>query len=287
MSERRFKLDLHTHSLSSDGLLTQDDLFALAESCGVDGLALTDHDTMDGLPAASMAAKQHAMLFLPGVEISTAYRGASIHILGYGVRENDAELMAFLEKYRTEKFGRAGRILQKLSDLGMPMTEEDLPSDSFGNLGRAHIARAMIKKGYVCSVQEAFDLYLFSGKPAYVPKVKAATDEAIMALARSGAVPVLAHPEEILLERNELLSALSEWVACGLKGIEAYHPSHHDAQCEFWDDFARAHGLLVTGGSDFHEEPPKSAQHGRLGSSLRRWPGYANDISALLNLAGM
>lgn len=281
------KLDLHTHSVSSDGLLTPDDLFALAARCGVDGLALTDHDTMDGIPAARRAAQQRQMLLLPGVEISTAHQGASIHILGYGVKENDPVLSEFLERFRLKKFERAESILQKLSALGMPLTTKDIPAESFENLGRAHIARAMVQKGYVDNVQRAFDLYLFSGKPAYVPKAKAETGEAIKVLAQCGAVAVLAHPEQILLQRDVLLSAVKEWVNMGLMGIEVYHPSHHQEQCAFWDDFARQHRLLVTGGSDFHEEPPKSSQHDRIGSSLKRWPGYEDDIAALLKQTGI
>ncbi len=283
----RVKLDLHTHSLSSDGLLTPHDLFALAARCGVDGLALTDHDTMDGIPAARVAARRRQMLLLPGVEISTAHRGASVHILGYGVKENDPVLGAFLERFRLKKFERAEKILQKLSELDMPLTTKDLPAESFENLGRAHIARAMVQKGYADTVQEAFDLYLFSGKPAYVPKAKAETDEAITVLVQCGAVPVLAHPEQILLQPDELVPAAEEWIEMGLMGIEVYHPSHNQDRCAFWDDFARKRRLLVTGGSDFHEEPPKSRQHGRIGSSLKRWPNHEDDIAALLQQTGI
>lgn len=286
MSERT-ALDLHTHSVLSDGLLTPGALFALAASCGVEGLALTDHDTMEGIPDARKAAQQHCMLLLPGVEISTVHHGASVHILGYGVNEKDAVLGAFLEKFRLEKLSRAERILQKLSALDMPLTMQDLSAESFENLGRAHIARAMVEKGYVDTVQEAFDKYLFSGKPAYVPKTKAETGEAIRVLTRCGAIPVLAHPEQILLRRDQLLSAVQEWIGTGLKGIEVYHPSHHREQCAFWDELARKNGLLITGGSDFHEEPPKSSQHGRIGCSLKRWPEYERDIAALLLQTGI
>lgn len=282
----KLRFDLHTHSAYSDGVLTVQQLCRLARKTGLRGIALTDHDTMEGIAAAREAAGQNGLALIPGVEISTAYRGVSVHILGYGVREDDPDLTQFLNSFRIEKLGRAQQILEKLAGMGMPLSLEDLSCQSLDNLGRAHIARAMAAKGYVKTVEEAFACYLLSGRPAYVPKIKAETDEAIRQLKRAGAVAVLAHPEQILLDRDTLFSSLSAWITCGLNGIEAYHPSHDVRQGRYWEAFARAHGLLVTGGSDFHEEPPKGRQHGSLGSSLARWGSYPKDITTLLEYIG-
>ena len=283
----RYAFDFHTHSSASDGLLTPDDLVALAAQCGMRGLALTDHDTMAGIKAAREAAQRYDIMLLQGVEISTEHNGASVHILGYGVQEDDDVLSGYLEKFRKEKFRRAQNILNRLSSLHMPIGEQELPKENRENLGRAHIARVMAQKGYGDSVQDAFDRYLQSGKPAYIPKVKPVTAEAIQMLIRCGALPVLAHPEQIRIPRNVLLAAIDEWQTVGLKGIEAYHPSHSDEQCAFWDHLARKHRLLVTGGSDFHEKSPDGLQHGELGSSLKRWQNHPYDIALILEQEGI
>lgn len=274
------RAELHSHSTASDGVLRPAALVKLAAERGLDALALTDHDTMEGLAEASAACAERGMTFIPGVEISTVYQGASIHVLGYGVPPENSVLKGFLERFRAQKFSRAVRILERLSALNMPMRADDLPGESRENLGRAHIARAMVAKGYAASVDEAFDRFLLSGRPAYIPKEKAGTGEAVSALKAAGALAVIAHPEQILLERGALLKGIQVWQALGLDGVEAYHPSHSAQQAAFWLHYARQDRLLVTGGSDFHETPPRGAQHAELGASLERWPDSARDIRA-------
>lgn len=245
---------------------------------GINLLAVTDHDTMLGLAAAEHEAAKQGIGFIPGVEISTA-GDDEVHVLGYFVDSGMTELAARLQAFRDDKDRRGPESLQRLTELGMPLTLEDLQLPPGVACSRPMIARAMIRKGYVASVQEAFDRWLAVGMPAYVAKRHVDPGEAIALLNRAGAVPVVAHPALMPYEAQTIPALLDKWQAQGLMGIEAYHPMHNPEECRFWEKTARDRGLLVTGGSDFHDGLPP---HAELGHMLPLWQRKDEDARHLL-----
>jgi len=239
-------IDLHTHTTASDGALPPEELVALAALCGIAVLGITDHDTTDGLVPARAAAAREGLTLIPGVEISTHHPAGELHILGYGISSDDQELEALLARSRGSRVERAQRMLGLLASLGMPIGWDRVRAlAGEGAVGRPHIAAALQEAGHVRSVQEAFERYLGNGRPAYVPREKIGPCEAIAAIHRAGGVTVLAHPAEHLPVTPEL-------VECGLDGLEAYYTGYSPDVTASIVAMARAHGLICTGGSDFH-----------------------------------
>lgn len=271
--------DLHIHTTASDGVFTPSKVVLRAKEKGVNLLAVSDHDTVAGLKEANSCALANDMQFLPGVELS-AGGNAEVHVLGYGVTDDNRRLNAFLSDMRNERLERAEKILKKLCLLKMPLEMSDIASDENSALGRPLIARAMIEKGYVHSVQQAFDQYLGSGQPAYVPRRKIEVRDAVALLADIGAVPVLAHPSLIRMTDSELKAAVSDWINAGLMGIEIYHPAMPHESKMHWLSFARKHQLLITGGSDFHAIGDK---HADIGEMIAGWKNCSEDAQRLLD----
>ena len=248
-------VDLHTHTTASDGTLAPRDLVREAVRRGVRVLAVTDHDSTDGLPEALAEARAHPPLeIVPGLEINcdvaSGPDGAAteIHVLGYCVDWEAAWFQAFLREQRAERRARVVRIAGRLAELGMPIdADEVFALVQEGSAGRPHVARVMMARGYVKSVREAFDRYLRAGGPAHVPRRRLTPAEAVAVIRRARGVPVLAHPA--LAGRDELIPEL---VRAGLQGIECFYPEHSAAQTAHYRALCRAHGLLETGGSDFH-----------------------------------
>ena len=256
-------VDLHTHTTASDGALTPRALVQKAVKHGVRVLAITDHDSTEGLAEALDEARQHSPLtIVPGLEINCdvegdARRSASeIHVLGYfpapDAPASDSYLsfwfQEFLRSQRAERAARVHRIAERLAELGMPID----PAEVFaivkeGSPGRPHVAQVMVNRGYVKSVREAFDRYLRADGPANVPRRRLTPAEAVAVIRRARGVPVLAHPG--LAARDELIVEL---VTAGLQGIEAYYAEHSAAQTAAYLELCRAHGLVATGGSDYH-----------------------------------
>lgn len=268
--------DLHIHSTFSDGTSTPTELARMIQRADVTLFALTDHDTMKGLPEAADAAYERGLAFLPGVEISTE-GDDEVHVLGYGVRADDPVLTAFFDRMAQEREDRFTAILDRLEALGCPLPREEIMQSAGGSLGRPHIARALIAKGFARDMQDAFDRLIGRGCPAYVPRPYLSAAEAVRLLRSRGAVPVLAHPALIRWPQEKLLPLLKEWQSAGLMGIEVYHPANQDFY-SFWDRYARQKGLLVTGGSDYHDGTPK---HGLIGETLPAWRTAGSDGWAL------
>ncbi len=271
------KADLHMHSTASDGVCAPDALMARAAQAGLTHVALTDHDSMAGIPAAREAAERLGIVLIPGVELSC---GASreIHVLGYGMDEGDAALGAFCARRVTQREARAEAMAARLEELGMPIRMDRVRALAGGAIARPHIARAMVEAGYVFTVAEAFDRYLKPGKPVYVPKEDVKVAHAVKLIEGAGGVAVLAHPMELGLGETALISLVSEWQAQGLAGIEVYHPSAQNNHAAFLHRMANRMGLLVTGGSDFHGEAVRRTQ---LGEGLARWTTAEQDVQAL------
>ena len=242
-------VDLHTHTTASDGTLTPRELVQAAARRGVRVLAVTDHDSTEGLRDACDEATRHPPLtIVPGLEINCDVPGAEVHVLGYYVDHEAAWFQEFLREQRVERAARVERITARLTELGMPID----PAEVFaivkeGSAGRPHVAQVMVQRGYVSSVREAFDRYLHAGGPANVPRRRLTPVEAVRVIRRAGGVPVLAHPG--LADRDEMIPEL---VAAGLAGIETYYPEHSVAQITAYRELCRQHGLVATGGSDYH-----------------------------------
>ena len=264
--------DLHLHSSASDGIYDADELARLVQKANVTLFSVTDHDTVAALPRASQAAYDRGLAFIPGVEISTE-NDSHVHILGYGVKADDGELTSFLDRMAEQRKDRVLQMGRALYDLGMPIPFEEIVYTAEASVGRPHLGRAMVEMGYVGSVQEAFDRFLGSGRPAYVPRQTPTASQAIAFLRSRGAVPVLAHPSEIKLPIESFLPLLRQWMDAGLQGLEVYHPSNRGSY-DKWLRIARENRLLVTGGSDFHDPSPG---HGQIGETAAEWHDALED----------
>lgn len=247
------RIDLHIHSAVSDGTDTPQALIEHAAAAGLDAVALTDHDTFDGLDAALAAGKRVGVEVLPGVEFSTQCAGRSVHLLGYGPDTADAALNAELARVRAGRDGRIPAMVARLTELGMPLSWEEVLAQAGGvSVGRPHVADAMIARGYAADRDEVFSRWLYDGGPAFVDRYATGLVEAIGLIHDAGGVAVIAHPwsrgtDEVLTE-----IVLAELAGAGLAGIEVDHPDHDDDQRARLRALARRSGLLVTGGSDHH-----------------------------------
>lgn len=251
-------IDLHIHTNASDGSYSPFEILALARKRRIGAIAITDHDTIDGVRAVSESPELEGIRFLTGVEITVQAPpefnlSDSLHLLGYGIRVDDPELCGLLRTLQKTRDERTPRIIERLGGLGMPMTWEELAAAFPGpQLGRPHIAQLMIRKGYVSSIDEAFDRYLSSGKPAYVDKYRVSYDQAVRAIQHAGGLAVLAHPGLYDLPDDQLAPLIRRLTACGLRGIEIYYPEHSKAQTALYESLAEKYDLLATGGTDFH-----------------------------------
>ncbi len=240
------KIDLHLHSNASDGTFSPSELIRIVATAGIRAAALTDHDTTAGLSEAEHTAIQMGIEFVPGVEISTATGDHEIHILGYYPRRYD-DLEVALNKLRQDRYRRMEMMIDKLKGYGFKVKLEDLLFESGRAApGRLHLARLLLKKKYVHSLDQAFSLYLRHGRPAFVPRQGLKTVEAVDLLVAAGAIPVIAHPGT---KGTEIIEKL---IVKGLKGIEVYHPDHSRGLAGIWLEFALSKGLIATGGSDYH-----------------------------------
>ncbi|MFP3868191.1 MAG: PHP domain-containing protein [Desulfobacteraceae bacterium] len=246
-------VDLHTHSTASDGSFRPREVVALARDRGLKAMALTDHDTIDGVPEAIQTGDQLGVEVIPGIEISADFPEGTMHILGYFIDYQQPFFNQRLQVLKEARVHRNPRIVEKLNQLGLAISWEDvLQVSGSGQIGRPHIARVLVIKGYVKDLQEAFDLYLRQGGPAYVPKFRLPPAEAIALIRQTQGIPVLAHPFTLGLGLNQLKAQLQELQELGLLGLEVYYPEHTPAMQADYLRLTQDLGLLVTGGSDFH-----------------------------------
>ncbi|MEW6659290.1 MAG: PHP domain-containing protein [Thermodesulfobacteriota bacterium] len=247
-------IDLHTHSTASDGSLRPGEVVRLAKEAGLKALALTDHDTTDGLAEAMAAGEKLGVEVIPGVEISAQFTDDTMHILGYFIDFASGKLAERLEVLKQARKERNPKIVAKLNALGLPITMEQVERLSGGGqVGRPHIARALLESGYVGTMQQAFDIYLKNGGKAYVEKYRFPPKEALDMIREAGGVPVLAHPFTLEMgSAAALKEVLLDLQAKGLAGIEIFYADHSPEQEAMYLKLARELGLLITGGSDFH-----------------------------------
>ena len=257
--------DLHSHTTASDGDLKPSELVALAGARSLRALAITDHDTVKGVPEGLAAGAAKGLLVIPGIEISAVFEPGTLHMLGY-FGAHPGGLESDLEKVQLGRSERFPKIIQRLNDLGFMITGEEVRAIAGeAQIGRPHIARALIARGYVETFDEAFDRWLAKGKPGYVEKEKLSGEEAIGLILKHGGVPVLAHPFTLELDDAALKAFIARAKDCGLKGIEVYYPEHSRAQTRLYRDIARWFDLIVTGGTDFHGHDHGGADLGDAG----------------------
>jgi predicted metal-dependent phosphoesterase TrpH len=241
-------VDLHLHSTASDGTLTPTELVREAAERGVTLIALTDHDTTDGVAEATAAARESGVRLIPGVELSAETELYDVHILGLFLRVEQPALQEALARLRTARQVRNEQILERLRSVGAPVSAERVQEISgAGSVGRPHIAAAMVEAGYVASQGEAFYRYLGRGKPAFVRRARLEPVEACRIVKDAGGIPVLAHPAKV--GSPTLIDAV---IAQGVKGLEAFHSDQSTEDTEALLALAKRRSLLVTGGTDSH-----------------------------------
>lgn len=260
--------DLHCHSYLSDGTISPQGLIDEALRVGLSGLSITDHDVIDGFTEAHKYALAHDILLLPGVEISCHYRNEeSVHILGYSFDPNNRSIIDFCAIHQKRRIQRAEEIIQKLQQQRYQITREEvfIPDAPTRTIGRPHIAQILLKKGYIKSIQEAFQKLLGSHCPCYVAGERWTIEEAIEAIHRAGGLAVIAHPH--LIRKESIVRRLLEYP---FDGIEAYYARFSLADCKRWIEIAKKKNWLMTGGSDFHGsvKPDSCLGQGKISEEL-------------------
>jgi predicted metal-dependent phosphoesterase TrpH len=261
-------IDLHMHSIFSDGSLTPEALAEQGRRLGLSAIALTDHDSTAGLDRFLKACEACGIRGIPGVEVSAEIRKGTMHILGYFLDVLDPSLQALLLEIREGRSLRNRSILEKLNQAGLTLTAEEVAAFAGSDtVGRPHFAQAMLARKYVKTWEEAFDLYLGKGKAAYVERLRLSPEDSVKVIRGAGGVAVLSHPFTLDLDADSLRACLVNLKAAGLGGVEVLYPEHTAEQERLYGSLASELGLVVTGGSDFH---------GAINPGVRMGTGYGS-----------
>ena len=248
-------IDLHLHTTASDGRLLPTELVGRASAAGLTTISVTDHDTLAGIAEAAAAASAAGMRLIPGIEITAVYKERDVHMLGYFIDVDNERLAAFLEQQRALRVSRLREIGERLAALGAPLEVEGVLGDAAArpgsSVGRPLLARALIEAGHVQTLQEAFDRFLASGMPAFVPRRGSTPEHVVEVIHAANGIASLAHPG--VTARDEISGPL---VQAGLDAIEVYHSDHSPEQQRAYAEIAQRHGLAISGGSDFHGDMP-------------------------------
>ena len=243
-------VDLHIHTSASDGRFEPADIVHKSAELGMTIIGIADHDTIDGIaPALDAASNFPRLKVIPAVEISTDIPHGEVHVLGYFIDYTDQQLKAALERFRNSRRGRAQGMVAKLSNLGVHIDWQRVKEIAgSGSIGRPHLAQAMLEKGYIASIKEAFDKYISRDGPAYVEREKMTPAEAVELILRARGLPVLAHPFTV----NDPEAMVIELKTAGLVGVEAYYNDCTEDEINWLVGLAARYNLIATGGSDFH-----------------------------------
>ncbi|MDD5432168.1 MAG: PHP domain-containing protein [Candidatus Omnitrophica bacterium] len=242
--------DLHLHTVYSDGTSTPEELVLESAKRSLSCIAVVDHDTVKGIDGTILAASKENIEVIPGIELSAEYNGLEIHILGYFIDYKNEVLINKLEALRQNRIERVYKITDKLKESGINLNPDSVFGISgMGTVGRMHIARAMVKEGFVNSTYEAFKKYIGDNCPAYVLGFKFSPFEAINLIKDFQGIPVLAHP--YIIKNDDLILEL---IMNGIMGLEIYYPEHSQSMINYYLELAKKYNLVVTGGSDFHGE---------------------------------
>ncbi|GAC1568017.1 MAG: PHP domain-containing protein [Ktedonobacteraceae bacterium] len=244
-------IDLHTHSTASDGIYTPTELLRRAKEVGLRVLALTDHDTTGGVEEAAKAAAALDIDFIPGIEINTDVSGGEVHVLGYFPEFQRSSFQSVLKVLRNARERRGQRMVELLNEQGINVSWERVRDLAQGAVGRPHVAKALLEAGYVQTIGEAFDTYIGTGCPAYVPRYRLTPNDAVRLIASVNGLPVIAHPFELpgIEQLRDWLPGLRE---VGMVGLETYYGPYSEEQEQALRALADEYQLIPTGGTDFH-----------------------------------
>jgi predicted metal-dependent phosphoesterase TrpH len=246
-------IDLHLHSNKSDGSDSPAEIVRLARQTRLTAIALTDHDNLDGIPEARAAAEEAGIQFISGTELSVNWSGDAMHLLVYFLDPGPGPLQDKLAAVQAGRESRNRRLITRLLELGIELTYEEVVAEADGSgIGRPHFAALLVRKEHAESIQDAFDLYLATGRPAYVPRERLEAFEAISLARESGAVPVVAHPHTLEVPVEGYAEAFGGLVDAGLGGIESYYGGYDYALTRSLVDLCKSFGIVATGGSDYH-----------------------------------
>ena len=255
-------VDLHTHSNISDGILNPIGLISYAVEQNLSAIALTDHDSTDGIDAAAKQAELKGIDFIPGVELTISWPTGEFHLLGLGIKRVSARLAEITEILQKNRIERNRQIILKMQENGFDVSYEELvASVETKCIGRPHFAEYLVKKKLVKNRQDAFNKYIAKGRPYYVEKAGCNLDEAITAIVESGAVPVLAHPLSLYVSWGKMQNVLEELKERGIAGIEAFHPGARLNDCLRLEELGKKLGFCITAGSDYHGEAVRKDRH--------------------------
>ncbi len=261
-------IDLHTHSTASDGTLSPRDLVRLAAKSKLDAVALTDHDTLDGLEEALAAGREFDIEVIPGCELSVDLNRGSMHIVGLWTKPDSPALCGNFSFIHTARAKRNQKIINKLNEMSIDITLKEVEALAQGTIGRPHIAQVLVKKGLVRNFEEAFHKYVGNNGKAYVPRARLSVQQALAALSQDGATSILAHPRFLGLRPPQLEEKLRELKGLGLDGMEVYYPGHDARTMDHYLRIADRLGLAISGGSDFHGAVKPNITLGRGKGSL-------------------
>lgn len=272
-------VDLHSHTTCSDGRLAPRDLVRLAKEKGVHVLAVTDHDTVEAIPDCLDEGRLQGVRVIPGIEMSSRFEGHDVHVLGYGLEHRAPALLERLGELHESRRVRVGRICEKLKGLGVDLDPAEVLSEAGGkSVGRKHVARALLKKGLVKSLDDAFNRYLGQGSPANVPANELTPADAARLILDHGGVPSLAHPG--FLEDPSLAERILD--SAPIRAIEVFHRYRSATRHLRYLDLARRRNLRVTGGSDFHgDEHPNNGSLGAFTTPAAYWKEFEYGLRAL------
>ena len=267
------RVDLHMHTTHSDGTFTPRELIRHAREKGLTCISVTDHDTMSSFDECADEAKKIGIELIPGIEISAQFEPGTLHVLGFFLDRNQAELRSTLESIQKARKERNPQIIEELNRLGIDITLKEVEAESGGKqIGRPHFAKVLFKKGVVKSMDDAFNQYLGKGKSAYIDKRRLSSRDSIQRIREAGGIAVIAHPKqmfpdvEAIHELPLLEKELARLVEEGLGGIEAYNSCQSRQEAEQYKRLAKRFNLFVTGGSDFHGANKPDVVLGSIGN---------------------
>lgn len=241
--------DLHLHTNASDGVLTPTEMVEFVSGTSLHFFAITDHDTTSGLDEAEVASEKYSgITFIPGIELSSGVGNSDLHLVCHFVDRENRALQTELDALREDRESKAEEIVERLDKIGLPLDWDEVVANADGAIGRPHIARAMVARGYVETVSDAFSRYLTPGKPGYVSRRKLEGTLALELVHGAGGVATVAHPRTV----SNIEEVLATLVPCGLAGIEVYAEKYGSDMIDRYSAYARHHGLVKSGGSDYH-----------------------------------
>lgn len=248
-------IDLHIHTTASDGEFSPSEIINKALKKGLTHIAITDHDTINGLEEAINYAKEKNITVIPGVELNAKVSKGQMHILGYYIDYSNTEFIKMMKEFEDERNSRNDKFIRMFNELGIDISLEDVKKYAIGSVvGKPHFARVLLEKRYVTEIEEAFDKF-FNKEPLNTIKRFAYSPKEIINLIKSaGGIAVLAHPQSLKLDNEELEKTILELKSYGLDGLECYHSKQTDEEMKYFKTLAEKHNLLITLGSDYHRD---------------------------------